>query len=92
MTCAASARLSVFDSGRELLHSVDAAWNMANIRAVQGKAAPWVKEDVPAVLGQLRWLQRIDASEPNVTLLVTHDDECFEAAVKSGALGANLVM
>jgi glyoxylase-like metal-dependent hydrolase (beta-lactamase superfamily II) len=75
-------------SGRELLHSVDAAWNMANIRAVQGKAAPWVKEDVPAVLGQLRWLQRIDASEPNVTILVTHDDECFDAAVKSGALGS----
>ncbi len=79
-------------SGRELLHSVDVAWNMANIRAVQGKAAPWVKEDVPAVLGQLRWLNRIDASEPNVTILVTHDDERFDAAVKSGAVGANLVM
>jgi glyoxylase-like metal-dependent hydrolase (beta-lactamase superfamily II) len=79
-------------NGREILHSVDVAWNLANISAVQGKAAPWVKEDVPAVLGQLRWLNRIDESEPNVTILVTHDQDCFEAAVRSGSLGADLVM
>lgn len=79
-------------NGREILHSVDVAWNLANIRTLQGKAAPWVKEDVPVVLGQLRWLKRIDETEPNVTILVTHDEECFETAVKSSALGANLVM
>jgi glyoxylase-like metal-dependent hydrolase (beta-lactamase superfamily II) len=79
-------------SGREILHSVDVAWNMANIHEVRGKAAPWVKEDVPRVMGQLRWLKEVDQTEPNVTLLVTHDDECFESAVKSGTIGASLVI
>ena len=37
-------------SGREILHSIDSAWIMDNIRS-EGKAAPWVKEDVPAVMG-----------------------------------------
>jgi glyoxylase-like metal-dependent hydrolase (beta-lactamase superfamily II) len=79
-------------SGREILHTVDVAWNMANIREVKPKNAPWVKEDLPAVIGQLRWLNGIDATEPNVTLLVTHDDDCFESAVQSGTIGASLVI
>ena len=40
-------------SGREILHSVDSAWNLENVLQVKGKAAPWVKEDVPAVIGYL---------------------------------------
>ena len=77
-------------SGAEILHSVDVGWVMENIRAVKGKAAPWVKEDLPAVLGQLRWLNRIYRDEPNVTLLVTHDDRQFDDAVRSGAIGGEL--
>ena len=49
-------------SGREFLHAIDAAWNIENIRQVKGKAAPWVKEDVPAIMGQLQWLQRRHAA------------------------------
>lgn len=78
-------------SGREILHSVDAAWSLSNIRELRGKAAPWVKEDVPAVLGQLRWLRHVDAHEPDVTLLVTHDNDGFESAVASGAIGRDLI-
>jgi glyoxylase-like metal-dependent hydrolase (beta-lactamase superfamily II) len=77
-------------SGREILHSVDVGWVMENIRQVRGKAAPWVKEDVPAVMGQLRWLNSVLRSEPNVTLLVTHDDALFDAEAKSGIIGADL--
>lgn len=77
-------------SGREILHSVDAAWNMANIHHVKGKAAPWVKEDVPAVQGQLRWLNGIDATEKNVTIFVTHDDELFGRLTREGVLGSEL--
>jgi glyoxylase-like metal-dependent hydrolase (beta-lactamase superfamily II) len=77
-------------SGAEILHSVDVGWVMKNIRQIKGKAAPWVKEDVPAVLGQLRWLNRIYREEPNVTLLVTHDDRQFDDAVRSGAIGGEL--
>jgi glyoxylase-like metal-dependent hydrolase (beta-lactamase superfamily II) len=77
-------------SGREILHSVDVGWVLENIRQIKGKAAPWVKEDVPAVMGQLRWLNNVLRSEPNVTLLVTHDDELFTSAVKSGTIGDGL--
>ncbi|MCC6779090.1 MAG: MBL fold metallo-hydrolase [Hyphomicrobiales bacterium] len=78
-------------SGREILHSVDSAWVTDNIREVKGKAAPWVKEDVPAVIGQLRWLNRLTAAERSVTILVTHDDELFDRLTGDGALGAALV-
>jgi glyoxylase-like metal-dependent hydrolase (beta-lactamase superfamily II) len=79
-------------SGREVLHSVDSAWNMANITEVKGKAAPWVKEDVPAIIGHLRWLKRIHADEQSVTILVTHDDERFNMLTQSGLIGAALVV
>ena len=76
--------------GREILHSVDVAWNVDNIRLVKGKAAPWVKEDAPAVLGQLRWLNRVGADEKNVTILVTHDGDLFGRAVRAGHIGGEL--
>jgi len=77
-------------SGREILHSVDVGWVLENIRRIKGKAAPWVKEDVPAVMGQLRWLNEIMRNEPNVTLLVTHDDELFDRAAEAGTIGTTL--
>ena len=79
-------------SGREILHSVDSAWVMDNIREVKGKAAPWVKEDVPSVMGQLRWLKTVAETEKSVTILVTHDDELFERLTTSGAIGAELTI
>ncbi len=79
-------------SGREILHSVDFAWVMDNIREVKGKAAPWVKEDVPAVMGQLRWLKNVAETEKGITILVTHDDELFERLTRSGAVGAELAI
>lgn len=79
-------------SGREILHSVDSAWVMDNIREVKGKAAPWVKEDIPSVMGQLRWLKNVAETEKNVTILVTHDDELFERLTQSGAVGAELTI
>jgi glyoxylase-like metal-dependent hydrolase (beta-lactamase superfamily II) len=78
-------------SGREILHSVDVGWVLENIRQIKGKAAPWVKEDAPAVRGQLRWLNRIVREEGNITLLVTHDDVLLGALTTSGAIGATLV-
>jgi glyoxylase-like metal-dependent hydrolase (beta-lactamase superfamily II) len=76
--------------GREILHSVDVGWTLDNIRAVKGKAAPWVKEDVPAVIGQLHWLNAILRQEPNVRLLVTHDDALFASMVAEGVIGSEL--
>jgi glyoxylase-like metal-dependent hydrolase (beta-lactamase superfamily II) len=77
-------------SGREYLHSIDAAWNEANIRHVKGKAAPWVKEDVPAVMAQLRWLNRLMSEEPQLHILVTHDGELLDLMIDRGAVGGTL--
>jgi glyoxylase-like metal-dependent hydrolase (beta-lactamase superfamily II) len=79
-------------SGREILHSVDSAWIMDNIAEVKGKAAPWVKEDVPAVMAQLRWLKTVAESEKNITILVTHDDELFERLTRDGTIGGELAI
>jgi glyoxylase-like metal-dependent hydrolase (beta-lactamase superfamily II) len=77
-------------SGREYLHSIDTAWNMANIRHVKGKAAPWVKEDVPAVMAQLRWLNLLLRDEPHLHILVTHDGELLDRMIGEGAIGSEL--
>jgi glyoxylase-like metal-dependent hydrolase (beta-lactamase superfamily II) len=77
-------------SGREYLHSIDAAWNLANIRHVKGKAAPWVKEDGAAVLAQLRWLNQLMNDESNLHILVTHDGELLDRLVDRGAVGGTL--
>jgi glyoxylase-like metal-dependent hydrolase (beta-lactamase superfamily II) len=79
-------------SGREILHSVDVGWVLENIRQVKGKAAPWVHEDVPPVIGQLRWLRDLSLSEPDLTLLVTHDDDLFMQASNAGMIGATLAV
>jgi glyoxylase-like metal-dependent hydrolase (beta-lactamase superfamily II) len=78
-------------SGREILHSVDVGWVLENIRQIKGTAAPWVKEEVPAVIGQLRWLNSVLLNENNVTLLVTHDDALFTKLTESGEVGRELV-
>ena len=82
--------MSRLQSGREVLHSVDSAWIMDNILELKPKAAPWVKEDVPAIMGHLRWLKAVHESEPGMTILVTHDDGLFDRVTASGAIGAQL--
>ena len=79
-------------SGREILHSVDSAWIMDNIRQLKGKAAPWVKEDVAEVMAQLRWLKALAEAEANVTILVTHDDDLFERLTRGGLIGGELAI
>jgi glyoxylase-like metal-dependent hydrolase (beta-lactamase superfamily II) len=79
-------------SGREILHSVDSAWIMDNIMEVKGKAAPWVKEDVPAVMAQLRWLKAVAETEKNIAILVTHDDELFDRLTRNGTIGEELAI
>jgi len=79
-------------SGREILHSVDAAWSLENVMLLRGKAAPWVKEDVPSVLGQLRWLKKTHENERDLTILITHDDELFTRVTESGIVGGELAI
>lgn len=77
-------------SGREILHSIDAAWNVENIRQLKSKAAPWVKEDKAQVLAQLRFLKAFMAREPQIPVIVTHDNEQFEQLTAAGVFGGAL--
>jgi len=79
-------------SGREILHSVDSAWNMDNVRLLAVKAAPWVKEDKPQVLGELRWLKRLTETERDLTILITHDEELYRLVTESGQIGGQLAL
>lgn len=62
-------------SGREYLLIGDATWHMDGVRQVKEKAAPWVTEDVPAVLAQLRWLNQLSTKESNLVIVASHDEE-----------------
>ncbi|MGI9378870.1 MAG: MBL fold metallo-hydrolase [Methyloligellaceae bacterium] len=77
-------------SGREILHVVDSAWNMENITREKGKAAPWVKEDKEALLAQLKWLNGLRSSEPDLTFLITHDESQLNTVTEEGIVGREL--
>lgn len=74
-------------NGNEYLHCVDTAWNMQNIIQMKGKAAPWVKENKEQIGVQLRWLNGLLATEPDLTFLVTHDDDQLADVMDRGLVG-----
>ena len=41
-------------------------------------------------MAQLRWLKQVYESEKTVTILVTHDNDRFDALTRSGAIGGEL--
>ncbi len=79
-------------SGREILHSIDAAWNVENIRQMRGKAAPWVQENKQQVMAQLHFLNAFMQREPGIAVLVTHDDGQFDEMAAAGVIGARLAV
>ena len=77
-------------SGREYLLIGDATWHMDGVREVKGKAAPWVTEDVNAVLDQLRWLNQLSKSDPKLVTVASHDDEQHAELVSAKVLANRL--
>jgi len=75
------------ESGREILLAGDVAWHMDGVRMLAGKDAPWVSEDKPAVLDQLRWLNGLMRAEPDLAIVLSHDDEQRQALIARGVLG-----
>ena len=63
------------ESGREYLLIGDTAWHMDGVRLMTGKDAPWITEDERNVMDQLRWLNQLSRSEPNVVIVASHDEE-----------------
>ena len=80
------------DDGKEFLHSFDVAWNMDNINLIKGKAAPWVPEDEPLIMGQLRWLNGLQKTHPEIKHLVAHDDHLLEEFKQTGLVGLELAI
>ena len=56
-------------------------------RRLVGKDAPWITEDQPAVLDQLRWLNGLGRTDPKLAIVPSHDDEERRRLVESGVLG-----
>jgi glyoxylase-like metal-dependent hydrolase (beta-lactamase superfamily II) len=75
------------ESGREYLLIGDAAWHMDGVRLMKGKDAPWITEDQPAVMSQLRWLNELSRSEPRLVIVASHDDEEHAELIQKGILG-----
>ena len=78
------------ESGAEYLLIGDAAWHMDGVRLVKGKDAPWVTEDRPAVLDQLRWLNLLSRTERRLLIVSSHDDEQRQQLIRMGTLGGRL--
>ena len=78
------------DSGREYLLIGDTAWHMDGVRKVTGKDAPWIVEDTAAVSDQLKWLNGLSASEKNLIVIASHDDDEHKELVAKKLLGGTL--
>jgi len=74
------------ESGREYLLIGDVTWHMDGVRQIRGKAAPWITEDEPAVLDQLRWLNELSLKEPHIAIVASHDDEQHKDLARRGLL------
>lgn len=78
------------ESGRDVLLIGDSAWHMDSVRQMVGKDAPWIVEDQPAVLDQLRWLNGLARTEANLTIVASHDEEERRRLIDAGVLGGRL--
>ena len=80
----------ILETGKEYLFVGDSAWHMDNIRMVKGKDASWIKEDDDALMAQLKWLNGLEKSEKNLSIVVSHDDEQRQQYIEKGVLGGRL--
>jgi len=80
----------VLQSGKEYLFAGDVAWHMDGVRRIVGKDAPWITEDEPAMTAELTWLNGLSKSEPNLVIVVSHDEEQRLQYIRDGVLGDRL--
>lgn len=77
-------------SGREYLLIGDTAWHMDGVRQIKGKDAPWITEDEDSITAQLRWLNRLEATETNLVIVTSHDEEQHKDLLEKRILGSRL--
>ena len=76
------------ESGREYLLIGDTAWHMDGVRLLTGKDAPWIIEDQRAIMEQLRWLNSLTHTDPNLVIIPSHDDEQRRKLQEEGIIGS----
>lgn len=77
----------VLQSGKEYVFAGDVAWHMDGVRAVRGKDAPWITEDEPNMTAELSWLNGLTRTEPNVAVIISHDEEQRLQYIRDRVLG-----
>jgi glyoxylase-like metal-dependent hydrolase (beta-lactamase superfamily II) len=80
------------ESGAEYLLIADTAWHMDGVREIKGKDAPWLTEDVNSVMAQLSWLNGLQASQKNLFIVSSHDEEQRTQLIQRHVLGDGLEM
>jgi len=75
------------DSGKELVFAGDVAWHMDGVRTITGKDAPWITEDEPNMTAELTWLNGLMKNEPNVTIVISHDEDQRLQYIRDHILG-----
>jgi len=77
----------VLQSGKEYVFAGDVAWHMDGVRQVTGKDAPWITEDEPNMAAELTWLNGLMRNEPNVTIVISHDEDQRLQYIRDRVLG-----
>ena len=77
----------VLQSGKEYVFAGDVAWHMDGVRQVTGKDAPWITEDEPNMTAELTWLNGLMKNEPNVTIVISHDEDQRLQYIRDHVLG-----
>ena len=77
----------VLQSGKEYVFAGDVAWHMDGVRQVTGKDAPWITEDEPNMTAELTWLNGLMRNEPNVAIVISHDEDQRLQYIRDRVLG-----
>jgi len=77
----------VLQSGKEYVFAGDVAWHMDGVRSIRGKDAPWITEDEPNMAAELSWLNGLTTTEPNVAVVISHDEDQRLQYIRDRILG-----
>jgi glyoxylase-like metal-dependent hydrolase (beta-lactamase superfamily II) len=77
----------VLQSGKEYVFAGDVAWYMDGVRRVIGKDAPWITEDEPNMTAELTWLNGLMRNEPNIAIVISHDEDQRLQYIRDHVLG-----
>ena len=80
----------VLQSGKEYVFAGDVAWHMDSVRSVRGKDAPWITEDEPNMTAELTWLNGLMRNEPNIAIVISHDEDQRLQYIRDRVLGDGL--